>query len=188
MLKRIVVVIVTVGLGVIFTGAALAQTQISLNGAGIKLGFVDPEVSGAVIGFGALADLGTLTPDIMLEANLDYWSKSFGSSSANSVKFSFSDLIVGGTAKYLFKNANPKLLPFASGGLAFHFFKTALESSSPLLDDGSNTELKIGIHVGGGLFYNLSPQLDLLADTRYTIVADVSQFALQAGVLYKLSK
>jgi len=188
MSKRILVFGVAVLLNLIFSGNTFAQAQIGLNGAGVKLGFVDPEGVSSVIGFGALVDLGTITPDIMLEGNLDYWSKSVGSSSANSAELSFRDLIIGGTAKYMFKNSSPKFRPFASGGLAFHLFKAAVKSSNPFVGNSDNSELKIGIHLGGGLFYNLSPQLDLLADGRYTIVSDASQIALQAGVVYKLTK
>jgi len=186
MLKRYVFVVSAILFGMFFSGNALAQTKIDLNGIGIKLGFVDPEgVNNSVIGFGALVDLGTITPDIMLEGNLDYWSKSQGNSAA---EFSFRDLILGGTAKYMFKTSNPKFRPFASGGLAFHFYKFSANYSGPVLVDTDNSEMKIGIHVGGGLFYNLSPQLDLLADGRYTIVSDASQIAIQAGVVYKFPK
>lgn len=184
MLKRCVF-IATLFFMLLMGENAFAQTKIGLNGIGVKIGFVDPEGVNSVIGVGALADLGTITPDIMLEGNLDYWSKSEGS---GGVEVSFRDLILGGTGKYLFKTANPKFRPFASGGLAFHFFKAAVDYSGPALVDADNSEMKIGIHVGGGLFYNLSPQLDLLADGRYTIVSDASQIALQAGVVYKLKK
>lgn len=188
MLKRYVLVVLAILVGVFFGGNAFAQSKIDLNGIGIKVGFVDPEGVDSVIGFGALADLGTITPNLMLEANLDYWSKSEGSSSLNSIEVSFRDLIVGGTAKYMFKNSSPKFRPFAGGGLALHFFKAAVNSSNPLVGNSDNSEMKIGIHAGGGLFYSLSPQLDLLADGRYTIVSDASQIALQAGVVLRFPK
>ncbi len=188
MLKRYVFVVLAILLLGSFSGSAFAQSNIDLNGIGLKLGFVDPEGVESVIGFGALADLGTITPNIMLEANLDYWSKSEGSSSLNSIEVSFRDLIVGGTAKYMFKSASPKFRPFVGGGLAFHFFKAAVNSSNPLVGNSDNSEMKIGIHLGGGLFYSLSPQLDLLADGRYTIVSDASQIALQAGVVLRFPK
>jgi opacity protein-like surface antigen len=188
MSKRILVFVVDVLLSLIFSGNTFAQSQIGLNGIGIKLGFVDPEGVDSVIGLGALVDLGMITPSIMLEGNVDYWSKSEGTSSATSIKVSFRDLIIGGTAKYMFKSSNPKFRPFASGGLAFHLFKAAVESSSPFFVNSDNSETKLGIHLGGGLFYNLSPQLDLLADGRYTIVSDASQIAIQAGIVYKLKK
>jgi len=189
MSKRVLMSVVAILLNFVFMHNTFAQTKIDVNGIGIKLGFVDPEGVSSVIGFGALVDLGTITPDIMLEGDLDYWSKSVSStSSAGSAEFSFRDLIIGGTAKYMFKSGNPKFRPFASGGLGFHFFKAAAKSSGLIVAESSNSEMKIGIHLGGGLFYNLSPQLDLLADGRYSIVSDVSQIALQAGVVYKLTK
>ncbi len=190
MSKRVLVFAVATLVNFVFAHNILAQAKIGLNGIGIKLGFVDPEGGdNSVIGFGALVDLGTITPDIMLEGNLDYWSKSISStSSLGSAEFSLRDLILGGTAKYMFKSGNPKFRPFGSGGLAFHFFKAAVKSTGTFVVSSDNSEMKIGIHLGGGLFYNLSPQLDLLADGRYSIVSDVSQIALQAGVVYKLTK
>ena len=189
MLKRYVFVILAILLLGSFSGSAFAQSNIDLNGIGLKLGFVDPEGVESVIGFGALADLGTITPNIMLEANLDYWSKSVTStSSLGSAEFSFRDLILGGTAKYMFKSGSPKFRPFASGGLAFHFFKATAKSSGTFTASSDDSEMKIGIHIGGGLFYNLSPQLDLLADGRYSIVSNVSQIALQAGVVLRFPK
>jgi len=166
MLKRAVVVIFAAMLNPLFAGAAFAQAGIDLMGVGLKLGLVNPDGIDALIGYGALADLGRITPEIMLESNLDYWSDA-----------AYRDLIIGGTAKYMFKSANLKLRPFAGGGVAFHFFK---------ISDDSRT--KVGIHFGGGLFYALSAQFDLLADGRYTIVSNASQIALQAGLVYKLTK
>jgi opacity protein-like surface antigen len=187
MLKRCAAVIVVLT-SVIFARDAFSQSKMGFMGVGAKLGFVDPENVDSVIGFGALVDLGTITPSIMLEGNLDYWSKSEGSSSVNSVKVSFRDLIIGGTAKYMFKSANPKFRPFASGGLAFHLFKASVESSNQFIGNSDNSETKIGFHLGGGLFYALSPQFDLLVDGRYSIVSDGNQLALQGGVVYKLAK
>lgn len=188
MLKRYGLVVSAILLSVFFSGNAFAQSKIDLNGIGLKLGFVDPEGVDSVIGFGALVDLGTITPNIMLEGNLDYWSKSEGNSSLNSVEVSFRDLIAGGTAKYMFKSASPKFRPFVGGGLAFHFFKAAVKSSNPLIGNNDNSEMKIGIHGGGGLFYALSPQLDLIVDGRYTIVSDASQIAIQGGVVLRFPK
>jgi opacity protein-like surface antigen len=179
-MKRVLVFLTAVLFSSIITETTFSQSNIGIMGVGGKLGFVNPEEVSAVIGFGALVDLGTITPDIVLEGNLDYWSKSKGSGAAET---SFRDLILGGTAKYIFKGSNPKLRPFASGGVAFHFFK--FDAPGDLLDD---SDIKIGIHLGGGLFYALSPQIDLLADGRYSIVSDVSQLAIQGGIVYKLKK
>jgi hypothetical protein len=190
MLKRCAAVIVVL-VSMIFAREAFSQSNMGFMGVGAKLGLVDPEVVGSVIGFGGLVDLGTITPDIMLEANLEYWSKSEGVFGA---EVSFRDLIIGGTGKYLIKSSNPKFRPFAGGGLALHLFKATSKVSDEFEDIGfgsteaSSTETRIGFHLGGGLFYELSPQLDLLVDGRYSIVSDANQLALQAGVVYKLVK
>lgn len=189
MLKRCVLVLPALLLCLLLTGNVYAQSDIDLKGIGLKVGFVDPEGVDSVIGFGALADLGTITPNIMLEANVDYWSKSESSGTGtNSVEVSFRDMIVGGTAKYLFNSASPKFRPFVGGGVGFHFFKAAVESSNPFIGNSDNSEMKIGIHAGGGFFYSLSSQLDLIVDGRYAIVSDASQVAIQGGVVLRFPK
>ncbi len=163
-----------------------AQQDIGLKGAGGKLGLVDPENVESVIGIGAFADLGTITPQIQLEGNLDFWSKSYKSFGA---EVSFRDIFLGGTVKYMFQTSNPAWRPFAAGGLGFHFvhFKnTGSNFAGSVVMEQS--DVKIGVDLGGGVFYLLNEQIDLLGELKYRIVSDVNQFTLQAGVLYHLKK
>ena len=61
-----------------FAVTAFTQSNIGLNGIGGKIGYVDPEGDmESTIGFGAVADLGTITPKIALEADVFYWGKSY---------------------------------------------------------------------------------------------------------------
>ncbi len=99
--------------------AVMAQSAIGFRAVGGKLAVVDPENIEAVVGFGAFADLGTIAPNIALEATVDYWSKS--ESSAFGAEASVSDLAVGGLVKYLFMEEEAPLRPFVGGGLGIHF-------------------------------------------------------------------
>lgn len=162
----------------------LAQDGIGLKGIGGKLGLISPEVIGSTIGFGVFADLGNITPNIQLSANADFWSKSFNSVS------SFRDISFGATGQYIFATPNTAIRPFAEAGLAFHALKNDVEGVNFLgqQQDFSTSSTKIGVDLGGGVLYQLSPQLDLLGQLKYRIVSNFNQLNINAGVLYRLGK
>ena len=53
--------------------SAAAQSDIGFKNVGIAVGYVSPENLDGVFGIGGFADLGTVAPNIGLEARLDYW-------------------------------------------------------------------------------------------------------------------
>lgn len=159
------------------------QAELGFNGVGGKLGLVDPENVSSVVGFGLFAALGTIAPNIHLEGNLDYWSKSEGAAGA---EVSFRDLTLGGTVKYMFPSQNSQITPFVVGGLGFHFFRSKV-SLGPF-GSASDSETKIGIDVGGGAVYKATPAVDILAELRYRLVSDINQLCIMAGVLYSLTQ
>lgn len=165
----------------------LSQTNIGLLGVGAKLGYVDPEDIDATFGFGVVADLGTIKPDIALEAELGYWSTSkdiFG------MEVTLRDISISATAKYLIKMEG-NIQPYAGGGLGFHMFKSSCEFQNFYTGQKEKTddsETKIGFHVCGGGTMVLSPQLTGLAELRYAIIDDASTLSLMAGVIYSLGK
>jgi len=164
-----------------------SQSGLGFFGIGGKLGLVDPENIDSVIGFGVFGDFGEIAENIRLEGNLDYWSKSYGSGDFD---LSISDLAFTGTVKYVFPTSNEAFRPFAAGGLGVHFVKGKGEykGSNPYLEvsEYSDTKTKIGIDLGGGVFYGISEKVDLLGELRYRLVSDVNQLTLQIGAMYKL--
>jgi len=161
--------------------ASFGQAVLGFKGIGGKLGLVDPENLSATIGFGAFADLGTLVPQLKLEGNLDLWSKSKEAGGAES---SVRDLTFGGTVKYIFPTANPKLSPYAGGGLGLHLVRVKVKI--PFLGESSETDTKIGLRFVGGVFVNLAPQIDGMGEFRYWLVEDANALAILAGIVYKL--
>lgn len=161
-----------------------AQDGIGFKGIGGKLGFISPEAIGSTIGFGVFADLGNITPNIQLAANAGYWSKSTSSVS------SFRDLSLGAVGQYFFAVSNKLVRPFAEAGLAFHGLKSETEDAD-FFGQQQNftvTNNKIGVDLGGGVLYQLSPQLDLLGQVKYRIVSNFNQLNINAGLLYRLGK
>jgi opacity protein-like surface antigen len=183
-MKRVMMILSTVALSLFIVGTAFSQSNIGIMGVGGKLGIVDVTEKGAgsTIGFGAVADLGTIVPNLMLEGNLEYWSDS---ENQGGVDASFRDFIIGGAAKYLIKSSNPNFTPFVGGGLGLHLQKAENEL---LGQKNSNSETDIGIHLLGGVFYAASPTIDILGELRYAVVSDLNQISIMGGAIFKLKK
>ena len=191
-MRRMIVLFASLAL-VLSASAALAETGIGFKGIGGHVDYVKPENVDAAIGIGAIVDLGLLTPNIGLEGNLDFSSKSYDSPLfLGTAKLTFRDIIIGATAKYYFPLADSKLRPFAGAGLGINLFHSKAEFTGQYAYltgySYDNSETKIGIDLCGGTLYGISPKLDLLGEFRYRIVSDVSQTVLRAGVVYKLGQ
>lgn len=182
--KRIALFLTTAAVVVLCFSNVMAAAEIGFNGIGGRLALVDPEDIDATIGFGVFVDLGTITPDVHLEAGIDYWGKSMDLPFDSEVKFR--DIILGARAKYVFSLENSNLKPFAGGGLAIHLFHSEIDLPSGGSTDDSET--RIGLDLGGGVAFALNEKADVTAEGWYRIVSDVSQLVLQVGVLYHLGE
>jgi opacity protein-like surface antigen len=162
-------------------------SDIGFKSIGGALGYVSPEDLDGAFSIGAFADLGMITPDIGLEARLDWWSHSEEEPAAFT-EFNVQDIILGARAKYYFEVDGANWQPFAGAGLAMHFLSAEMTTSVPgfpsISDDASDT--KLGLDIGGGIKMPVNPRADFLAESWYSIVSDVSQFALRVGMTYHL--
>jgi opacity protein-like surface antigen len=180
------VTLLTLALGILAAPAAMAQSDLGFKSIGGAVGFVSPEDIDGTYMLGIFVDHGTIAPRVGLESHLDYWSKS---EEAFGAKSSVSDIPVGARAKYYFPVSNPSIRPFAGGGLAIHFLHA--EATIPAqfgfpemkVEDSST---KLGLDLGGGIATTVGPRTDLLAESWFAIVSDVSQFSLKVGLSYKL--
>ena len=172
--------------------AKAAKASLGLNGLGVEAGLVDPEAAGSTLGFGAFADLGTLTPDIRLSSHLGYWSKSENDFGAEA---SIRDISLGARAKYMFHVASPKLQPYVGAGLGLHFLHTKvvvpdMDMGGGFIIPGFTAEdsaTKLGLDLGGGALRPLNPKTDLFVDLWYTL-ADIDQLSMKAGVSFRLPR
>jgi hypothetical protein len=176
---------------IVVASATPAAAKIALTGIGGHLDYVDPENIDAVVGFGGLVDLGTITPKIGLEGNVDFWSKSMD---FLNWKATTRVIAIGATGKYYFAMKDSALRPFAGAGLALHLIHGKVEYNSGYLPyygftgSASSSDSKVGIDVCGGTLYGLSTKLDLLGELRYRLVSDVSQMVLRAGIIYRMGQ
>ena len=164
--------------------SAAAQSDIGFKNVGIAVGYVSPENLDGVFGIGGFADLGTVAPNIGLEARLDYW----GWSQTNfGVETAVRDVQFGARGKYYFETQNPKVRPFAGAGLAAHFISMEVtDTSTPGGMSASDSQNKLGLDIGGGLATPINAKTDFLAEAWYGIVTDWSQFSVRAGLSYKI--
>ena len=180
-----------------FQGVELQETQKSESGqakmnlgffgVGGRLGFVDPEGDiESTISFGFHADMGTITPTLGLEGNIDYWSKSQDRKRGGyEYEWKNRDLSLGATVKYRFPTQG-SISPYAGGGLGFHMVKEEkdYERESPY-EDRDESGIHLGLHGVGGAEMLLSPNMRGGVEVRYTL-NDPSNLGIFLGVMYLL--
>lgn len=175
----------------VLTSICFGQADIGFKGVGGKIGFISPEGSiGSAIGFGGVADLGTITPVIHLSAYVEYWGKS---DEEFNIKSKWSQITFGAIAKYYFPMESSKFKPYAGGGLGLVINKVTIEI--PEIDIGfgvyggetSVSSNDIGIRLAGGADFELSPGLNGFAEVSYNI-SDMDYFGVFVGVVKSLGK
>lgn len=192
-MKRISVALAVVAICTLHAVAASAQANLALRGIGLKAGVVNPEDVDATLGFGLVFDLGTVHPQFALESYAGYWSQS---EEFYGMEAGVSDYSLGGKVKYMFNTANPAIQPYAGAGLGLHIFDLHAETP-PLYIGGSliypgtsysDTDVNLGLDLGGGLRIDQGGQFAFMADAWFSIVSDVSHFSLMAGAMYMFGR
>ena len=187
-MKKQIVVIATLAVCLVLGTAAFAKSNIGFKGVGAKVGFVSPEAGiGSTIGFGAVVDLGTITPEIALSGDVMYWGKS---NSEFEDKYTYSQIYISGTAKYFFKTGKgSKFLPYAGAGLEFVIGKSKFEYSGPYADYGhgnwSTSNSELGVHIVGGAKYPLDKGKYLFAEARYSM-GGFNMFGIFGGIVFSM--
>lgn len=158
--------------------------EMGLKGAGFEIGLVNADQVDQTFGFGVFANLGTLTPNVMMEAYVDYWQTTEQFFVTSELRFR--DIVLGTRAKYAFNVSNKKLTPYAGAGLGVHFLNARYEDSvAPLLNtDVSDT--KLGLDIGGGVLAAVSDKASFVGEAWYSFVPDINQFSIKIGMEYAL--
>jgi len=192
-MKRLSAVLAAVAICTVIASNASAEANLALRGIGLKAGVVNPEDITSTLGFGLVADLGTIAPKVALESYAGFWSQT---ESDFGVEFGVKDFSFGGKAKYLFTTSNPTLQPFAGAGLGLHVLNA--HADIPAVSFGgttifpastvSDTNVKLGLDLGGGLRIDRGSQFAFLGELWYTAVSDVSQFSVMVGAVYMFGR
>jgi hypothetical protein len=191
-MKLLAVILVSVILCTLISSNAFAQSNLALRGIGVKIGMVDPEGVDTAFEFGLVADLGTITPNVSLESHVNFWSVK--NDIAGGGEVSVRDFVFGAKGKYIFSTVNPVIKPFAGAGLGFHILRSGIDIPAiyyggsmimPAVSE-SDTEIKIGLDIGGGILGDINQSWAVQGEAWYSIVSDINQLSLQIALLYKL--
>lgn len=173
------------------TTLSFAQADIALKGVGGRLGFVMPTEGNIdnTLGFGLQANLGSITPKILLDAYVDYWAKGY---TAVNYKWTWSTFGIAAIAKYKI-DMEGSIHPYVGGGLGFNISKSSGKYTGPnsslfgqyLDSDVSSSTTDVAIHLVGGATMALTPKMDGLAEVKYTL-GGIDNLGIFVGVNYKL--
>jgi len=113
-----------------------------------RVGFVKPEDIDGTFIVSAAADLGKLTPDLGLEVNADFWSKSEGVLDED---WTWTNLGFLANVRYMFVTGS-SFHPFAFGGLGLHYWKASWDcpQCQGYLVDLSTDGIEFGFNFGAG--------------------------------------
>jgi opacity protein-like surface antigen len=103
-------------MGAILGTSAAQASDIGLYAVEARIGWVsiDEGDAGSTYGLSLGADLGRLSPELRLEAGLDYWTKSWD---VGYTDWSWSNVAFLGNIRYDFTKES-KFVPYAFGGMA----------------------------------------------------------------------
>ncbi len=179
MMKRITNLAVLLGL--LTSMSILAQPAIGLKGIGPRVGFISvSEDVGSTFDIGVVANLGTLLENVQLVGSFDTWGKS---EDENGASASTRDFVLAGGARYAIPMEGD-LQPYATGGLALHIYRGSVEIPSINFDE-SDTDLRIGLDIGGGVVKPLNSGMDVFGEILIRI-NEVNQYLFSVGVMFDM--
>jgi opacity protein-like surface antigen len=183
-MKRLLVLLPIAFVLLTFSSASFAQMMLGPKGVGAFGGYVKPEDVDGTFGFGAFIDMGTLIPMLGVELEGLYWSKSWTETNIlGDFDFTLRDIAISGHVKYRFPMPQSPVKPYAGGGPGIHLLKSEWETH---VTSGDDTDTKFGFDLLGGGEYEASPQIDVFAEIRYSLVSDFNQFSIFGGAKFKL--
>jgi hypothetical protein len=181
-LKKSIVALLVVGICMVASQNARAEANLGLRAAGVQVGMVSPEDVDATMGFGVFADWGNLAPNFRLASHLDYWSKSEGDPTSG--EMSVRDINLAMRGKYMFPTSATNFHPFAGVGVGMHFLNAEVTiPGSGTFEDGTT---KVGFDFGGGFSAPLNNRTELVGEAWYSIVDGFNQFAVKAGMAFRI--
>ncbi len=169
-------------------GQAQTNLKLGLNAVGGGIGFVNPSGSiGSTISLAGNAELGTFMNDFHLIGFAQFWTKKYAENTY--WDWSWTEMVLGGGAKYYFNMQNMPFKPYAGAGLAFVFSRWSWNYSGStniyIKKSESDTNIDIGAQIFAGAEYPINPKMTAYGEFRYH-TDGVDFLGIYAGVLYHL--
>lgn len=153
-----------------FAAPPSESSGLGFRGLGARIGFVDPEDASSALGLGIHIDAGELVRNVHLMPMVEYWKVG-----VNGVDIS--DLTIGTDVNLDFPVEGGRMVPYAGGGLGFHFLK----ADSPF---GEASDTKFGLNIQGGIRNQVMPNLAIFGEVKYAFVSDANQLKIMGGFTY----
>lgn len=164
--------------------AVVGNAQIGFKAVGGEVGYASfsassgfgkTETLGGIM-FGAVANLGEVTPGLSLYPSVTYSSVSKDFSGAT---LKLSDFAINANVKYSFKAEG--FTPYVGGGLGLNFGSVSV-SGYP----GSASDTKIGINLLGGAEMKFGSATGF-AQLGYNLISDMNNLQILAGVMFPMN-
>ncbi len=176
--------------GRILSVSVMAQVNFGLKSVGAHVGYVMPN-NGVdnTIGFGVQSEFGSFklsNAAFTFGALLNYWSKTYGSSSA--VEYSLSELTIAPFVHYNLP-LESKFQPYVGGGFGFvsNGFKVDYKTNAYGFGDYSRSSSDFVFFGLAGAKMPVTNNLEGFGEIRYQL-GDYDVFSINVGVNYLLGK
>jgi len=191
----------------LLTGSLHAQgladydyANLGFRGIGVEGSYVHPDNTEDTAGFGLRADLGYLGPHVRVVPRFAYWSSDIQASEVKLLESRLEELsgVTSGSIQLGSINRDAVIFgvdvqgvlptslisPYLGVGLDVY----VLNGSGPAIDgtfvDDALDLVTAGISGVGGVQVSVNPNLRVYGEVRGTLVTDVSNVALTAGIAY----
>ena len=144
------------------------------EGMGARIGFVDPENASSTVALGLHVDLGEFVRNVHIMPLVEYWKVGVSG-------IDVSDLTLASDVNLDFPVQGGRVVPYAGGGLGFHFVKFDNPFAPPGFD---NSKTKLGLNIQGGIKNQVMPNLGIFGEVKYVFVSDVNQLKIMGGFTY----
>ncbi|MBU1702588.1 MAG: porin family protein [Candidatus Eisenbacteria bacterium] len=185
-MKSILGVTSVVLVGMLLCAGTGFAGEIGLKGIEARLGYADIEgdVGGAIL-FSGGADLGQLTPELGLELQADFWTKSedFG----GGVEWSWMDFGIMCNLRYDFVGG-ASFLPYTFAGLGFHYWDASWDcpGCSTFFGDLSESGLEFGFDIGAGAEFGKGEGITPVARLGYNVNGGADYLFISGGIKFPM--
>ncbi len=155
--------------------------EIGVKGIAGKLGllYISTKDIGITPGVGLWIDLGNLSPELGLDAGLEYWNGSWEESGGTLHK---RDLAIYGTIKY--EIAMDKVSPFLGGGIGINMYKKIYPEGWSNPDETKN---KLELHLDMGVVYPINDKIDIEGRIKVNF-SDFGTYGLYISPIFKTNQ
>jgi len=151
----------------VMTSTVMQKGQSSISGLGLRVRIQSPRV----------------IKEIEFMPSIEYW-RSYTTAQPYDIRATRKDATLGTDVRYNFQSGAWK--PYLGAGMAIHFLSTRVDAPSFGVNDDTNSVIKGGLAVLGGVSFGLAGKLDNFLEIKYHHLSDYRQLKFNWGLAYNL--